>query len=267
MDLEKLFKKFNSDKINHQYHKVYHSYLNSLKSKKLNILEIGVADGSSLKAWSEFFRYSKIIGIDIKDINLKKRKLLKKNIFFHRGSQSDKSFLIELKNKYNKFDIIIDDGSHYPKDVIFTFKELFNSLSINGLYFIEDTQTSYNHFFGGNPFDLKYSNTHMNYFKNLVDTINYKEIPNPFYIKGKYDGLIKNLSFYNNMIVIKKGINDVESNLVLNNSYENKRYQTKVSRNKKSKLRYFIKYKLIFKFYTFFLFLINLIKKIILLRF
>ena len=267
MDLEKLFNKFNSDKINHQYHKIYHSYFNSLKLKSLNILEIGVADGSSLKAWSEYFKNSKIIGIDIKDINLKKKKLLKKNIFFHRGSQTDKSFLNDLKDKYQKFDIIIDDGSHYPKDVIFTFKELFNALHTDGLYFIEDTQTSYNHFFGGNPFDLKYSNTHMNYFKNLVDSINYKEIPNPFYIKGKYDGLIKNLSFYNNMIVIKKGINNIESNLVLNNSYENKRYQTKVLRNKNSKLRYFIKYKLIFKFYTFVLFIFNLFKKVILLRF
>ena len=73
MDLEKLFNKFNSDKINHQYHKIYHSYFNSLKLKSLNILEIGVADGSSLKAWSEYFKNSKIIGIDIKDINLKKK--------------------------------------------------------------------------------------------------------------------------------------------------------------------------------------------------
>ena len=267
MDLEKLFNKFKSDKVNHQYHKIYHSYFNKLKLKKLNILEIGVADGSSLKAWSEYFKNSKIIGIDIKDINLKKKRLLKKNIFFHRGSQTDKSFLNKLKTRYQKFDIIIDDGSHYPKDVIFTFKELFSSLHINGFYFIEDTQTSYNHFFGGNPFDLKYSNTHMNYFKNLVDAINYKEIPNPFYIKGKYDGFIKNLSFYNNMIVVKKGVNNIESNLVLDNSYENKRYQTKVSRNKKSKFRYFIKYKLIFKFYTFILFLFNLFKRIILLRF
>ena len=69
------------------------------------------------------------------------------------------------------------------------------------------------------------------------------------------------------MIVIKKGINNIESNLVLNNSYENKRYQTKVLRNKNSKLRYFIKYKLIFKFYTFVLFIFNLFKKVILLRF
>ena len=195
MNLEKLFKKFSSDKFNHQYHQIYHSYLNKLRLKKLNILEIGVADGSSLKAWSEYFKNSKIIGIDIKQINLKKKKLKKKNIFFHCGSQTNKSFLGELKKRYVKFDIIIDDGSHFPKDVIFTFKELFSSLSSNGLYFVEDTQTSYNHFFGGNAFDLKYANTHMNYFKNLVDTLNYKEIPNPFYIKGKFDGLIKSFSF------------------------------------------------------------------------
>lgn len=267
MHLEKLFNKFSSDKFEHQYHKIYEKYLNNLKSKKLNILEIGVADGSSLKAWSEYFKKSKIVGIDIKKINIKKKRLNKKNIFFHCGSQTDRSFLKELKNKYKKFDIIIDDGSHYPKDVIFTFKELFESLDTNGLYFVEDTQTSYNHFFGGNPFDLKYSNTHMNYFKNLVDTINYKEIPNPFYIKGKYDGLIKNISFYNNMIVIKKGINNITSNLVLDNSYENKRYLTKIKRNKDNELKYFFKYKIIFKIYTIILFLFNLFKKIILLRF
>ena len=246
MNLEKLFKKYSSDKYAHEYYNIYKLYLTNLKLKKLNILEIGVADGSSLKAWSEYFINSKIIGIDIKNINLKKKKLNKKNIFFH---------------------IIIDDGSHFPKDVIFSFKYLFNSLSENGLYFVEDTQTSYNHFFGGNAFDLKYSNTHMNYFKNLVDTINYKEIPNPFYTKGRYDGLIKNISFYNNMITISKGINEIESNLILNNSYENKRYLTKVSRKKKDKIRYFIKYKIFFKHYTFFLFLLNFLKKIILFRF
>ncbi len=267
MNLEKLFRKFSSDKFTHQYHQIYHSYLSNFRLKKLNILEIGVADGSSLKAWSEYFKNSKIIGIDIKQINLKKKKLNKKNIYFHCGSQTNKSFLDELKRKYIKFDIIIDDGSHFPKDVVFTFKELFSSLDTNGLYFVEDTQTSYNHFFGGNAFDLKYANTHVNYFKNLVDTLNYKEIPNPFYIKGKFDGLIKSVSFYNNMIVVKKGINDIESNLVLNNSYENKRYLMKTSRNKNSEFKYFIKYKIIFKIYTFILFLLNLFKKTILLRF
>ena len=143
---------------------------------------------------------------------------------------------------------------------------LFDSLSLNGLYFIEDTQTSYNHYFGGNSFDLKYSNTHMNFFKHLTDSLNYKEIANPYYMKSKYDGLIKNISFFNNIIVVQKGLNNNESNLVLNNSFENKRFNTKVKRNG-FKFRYFIIFKIILKIYTFFLFLFNFLKKIILFRY
>ena len=143
---------------------------------------------------------------------------------------------------------------------------LFPKLKKDGIYFIEDIQTSYNHYFGGNPFDLKYSNTHMNYFKNLTDSLNYQEIANPFYSRGKYDGLIKNISFFHNMIVIKKGINNIKSNLVLNNSYENKRYKSRLT-TKDNKVRYFFKYQIIFKFYTFVLFIFSTLKKIILFRY
>jgi 23S rRNA U2552 (ribose-2'-O)-methylase RlmE/FtsJ len=266
MSLEKIFLKYKCDKAFHKYHLVYDIFFKKLKKKKINILEIGISDGASLKAWSEYFKKSKIIGFDIKKIDLKKKKLLKKNIFVHKGSQTDKGFINFLISKYNKFDIIIDDGSHKPSDVISSFKMLFDSLSLNGLYFIEDTQTSYNHYFGGNSFDLKYSNTHMNFFKHLTDSLNYKEIANPYYMKSKYDGLIKNISFFNNIIVVQKGLNNNESNLVLNNSFENKRFNTKVKRNG-FKFRYFIIFKIILKIYTFFLFLFNFLKKIILFRY
>ena len=267
MSLKDLFIKHKSDKYHHNYHETYSIFLDKIKNKKLTVLEIGVSDGASIKAWSEYFKNSKIVGIDIKKINLKKKKLLKNNIIIHQGSQSDKKFIDFLIHKYKRFDIIIDDGSHFPKDVIKSFKLLFNSLSIKGLYFVEDTQTSYNHFFGGNPFDLKYSKTQINFFKDLSDSLNFKEIANPFYRKKTYDGLIKSISFFNNMIVVKKDYNYIESNLVINNSYENKRYITKINRDKNKNLRYFIKYKILFKSYTYLLFLVNLLKKVILIRF
>ena len=267
MSLKKIFVKHKCDKYFHKYDLVYDNYLSKLKNKKLKILEIGISDGASLKAWSEYFRKSEIVGFDIKKINLRKKKLLKKSIKVYTGSQSDKKFIDFLIHKYKRFDIIIDDGSHFPKDVIKSFKLLFNSLSIKGLYFVEDTQTSYNHFFGGNPFDLKYSKTQINFFKDLSDSLNFKEIANPFYRKKTYDGLIKSISFFNNMIVVKKDYNYIESNLVINNSYENKRYITKINRDKNKNLRYFIKYKILFKSYTYLLFLVNLLKKVILIRF
>ena len=106
----------------------------------------------------------------------------------------------------------------------------------------------------------------MNFFKNLTDSLNFNEIANPYYHKSKYDGYIENISFFNNIIVVKKGINDNKSNLILNNSYEEKRYLTKIKRNG-FKFKYFITYKIILKIFTFCLFMFNFFKKIILLRF
>ena len=120
-EIESLFEKYGSNKFMHEYAKIYFSYLEKLKDKKLNILEIGIADGKSLKAWSDYFSNSTIIGIDIKKIDKNKKGLDKSNIEVYQGSQSDKKFIEDIINKYKKFDIIIDDGSHYPKDVINSF--------------------------------------------------------------------------------------------------------------------------------------------------
>ena len=135
----------------------------------------------------------------------------------------------------------------------------------NGLYVIEDIQTSYNHFFGGNPFDLKYSNSHMNFFKQLTDSLNYQEIANPFYIEKKYDGKITNISFYHNMVFVRKGNNDKPSREVIKHSYEDMKFLEKSERTGK-KLQYFVKYKIFYKLYTLLLFVLNTLKKLILFR-
>ena len=131
---------------------------------------------------------------------------------------------------------------------------------------MEDIQTSYNHFFGGNPFDLKYSNSHMNFFKQLTDRLNYQEIANPFYISNKYDSKITNISFYHNLVFVRKGSNNKLSKEVLNHSYENMKFNEKSSRTGK-KFRYFVKYKVFYKLYTYCFYVFSMVKKLILLRF
>ncbi len=265
-DLKKIAENYKSDKIEHGYIEIYENYFQELRENNLTILELGVADGKSLLTWSDYFKNSKIVGIDIHKINLEEKNLNKDNIEVHEGSQSDENFISEIIKKYKEFDIIIDDGSHLSKDVKKSFELLFPSLKENGLYIVEDIQTSYNHFFGGNPFDLKYSNSHMNFFKHLTDSINYQEIANPFYTKKKYDSKILNISFYHNIVFLKKGKNDRLSKEVINHSYENMKYKEKTNRSGNT-LRYYLKYKILYKSYTLFLFLFNLIKRIILLRF
>ena len=265
-DLKKIGHLYQTDKIDHGYLEIYENYFNKLQNKNLTILEIGIADGKSLLMWSDYFKNSKIIGIDIHKINLEEKKLNRKNIFIHQGSQSDKKFIDEIIKEYTEFDIIIDDGSHLAKDVKKSFELLFPSLKENGLYVIEDIQTSYNHFFGGNPFDLKYSNSHMNFFKQLTDSLNYQEIANPFYIEKKYDGKITNISFYHNMVFIKKGENNQLSREVINHSYENMKFKEKSNRSG-NHFRYFLKYKIFYKFFTLILYIYNLLKRILLFRF
>ena len=265
-NLKSIAEIYKSDKIEHGYIQNYESYFEKIRDEKLKILEIGIADGKSLLTWSDYFKNSIIIGIDIHKINIVEKKLDRNNIEVHQGSQSDQSFIKEIISKYKEFDIIIDDGSHLSKDVKKSFELLFPALKDNGLYIVEDMQTSYNHFFGGNPFDLKYSNSHMNFFKNLTDRLNYQEIANPFYIKNKYDGKITNISFYHNMVFLKKGENNQLSSELINHSYENMKFKEKSNRSG-NHFRYFVKYKIFYKFFTLILYIYNLLKRILLFRF
>ena len=264
--ISSLAKFYKTDKLEHGYTEIYEKYFENIKDQKLNILEIGVADGGSLLMWSDYFKNSTIIGLDIHKINLKEKKLDRENIKVHQGSQSDKKFIDEIINIYGKFDIIIDDGSHIRKDVIKSFHLLFPHLNNEGLYIVEDMQTSYNHFFGGNPFDLKYSNSHMNFFKHLTDRLNYQEIANPFYKANRYDAEITNVSFYHNLVFVRKGVNDKKSKEVINHSYEDMKFSEKSSRSGNS-FRYYLKYKIFYKFYTLLFMIFTMIKRLLLLRF
>ena len=104
---------------------------------------------------------------------------------------------------------------------------------------------------------LKYSNSHMNFFKQLTDSLNYQEIANPFYIEKKYDGKITNISFYHNMVFVRKGNNNKPSREVIKHSYEDMKFLEKSERTGK-KLQYFVKYKIgIYNFVKLFFFQIS----------
>ena len=127
-DLKSISSIYKTDKLEHGYIEIYESYFSKIRHDKLKILEIGIADGKSLLTWSDYFENSQIIGIDIHNINIVEKKLDRKNIEIHQGSQSDKNFINEIIKKYSDFDIIIDDGSHISKDVKASFDLLFPAL-------------------------------------------------------------------------------------------------------------------------------------------
>lgn len=130
---------FNTDKLtHHNFWGFYESHFNKLKNEKLNILEIGILKGESLKLLKNYFINSNIYGIDINKIDLNEER-----IKTYQMSQVD----FELfKSNFGdlKFDIIIDDGSHMTKHQIESFIYLFDTMLVDGgLYVIEDLHTSF----------------------------------------------------------------------------------------------------------------------------
>jgi len=220
-NLTKLAIIYNTDKWgSHYYTPHYQKHFKTFKYKKIKLLEIGVGGydlpnkgGNSLRMWKRYFPFGKIFSLDIYDKSLQEEKRIK--IF--QGSQIDYTFLNDVVKKIGQIDIIIDDGSHINEHVIKSFKYLFPKLKEGGIYVIEDTQTSYWSDFGGDSKDLKNPKTIMNYFKQLTDCLNYKELIIKDYEPNFYDKNILSIHFYHNLIFIYKGNNNEESNILIDN--------------------------------------------------
>jgi len=128
------------------------------------------------------------------------------------GSQVDEQFLEELVRTIGRLDIVIDDGSHLNHHVLRTFELLFPRLSQDGIYVIEDTQTSYWCTYGGSSTELDRVDTVMGFLKTLVDGVNYEEFEAEHYGPSYYEQNIVAIHFYHNLVFIQKGLNKEGSN-------------------------------------------------------
>lgn len=138
MGLNELAKHHGTDKYyNHNYYtRVYENLLRPYKSY-CDILEIGVLGGASLKIWDDFFDAGVVHGIDIEP----------KSLDYGRTKcfvvdQSNEDALRSFTENGQKYDIIVDDGSHRMRDQQITVQILFKILKSGGHFVIEDLQTS-----------------------------------------------------------------------------------------------------------------------------
>jgi demethylmacrocin O-methyltransferase len=207
----------------HWYANHYQNHFAHLRKKKLVILEIGVggydnpyAGGESLRMWRSYFVNSLIVGLDIHE-----KKISENRIKIFQGDQTDENTLCNIVNKVGKPDIIIDDGSHVNEHVIKTFQYMFPQLSENGIYVIEDLQTSYWPQFGGNSDLSNKSSTSINMLKSFLDCLHHEELMINNYEPSYYDNHITSLHLYHNIAFIKKGLNNEGSNRISKLNREN----------------------------------------------
>lgn len=122
------------------YTPFYEILFRDYKDKAINFAEIGIEKNSSINMWRKFFSKAKIYGLEY-DLNkiafAKKQKL--NNTIYKFIDVSDQSSIENTFKKINKkFDIIIDDSTHWFNDQINIIKMTNKYLKENGLLIIED---------------------------------------------------------------------------------------------------------------------------------
>lgn len=123
------------------YLDVYEKYFAAFKNESIALFEIGVRDGASLRTWKSYFPKAEIFGIDI---DPRCKAFEEDRIHIEIGSQDDGAFLEKCFGAGQKFDIILDDGSHINRMTLTAFQNLFNQrLKHGGIYIIEDLGCSY----------------------------------------------------------------------------------------------------------------------------
>jgi len=170
--LKDLYKK-HYDKVSQKwsiYFDQYEEKFSDYKKLPIKLFEIGIENGGSLEIYSKYFSNAELIlGCDINK-SCEKLEYKESNIKTIIGDIKDNKIKNEII-RYSKFDIIIDDGSHSSIDTVIAFCNYFEHLKDGGLFVVEDLHCSYWEKWGGGIF---YPISSINFFKKLVDIINYE---------------------------------------------------------------------------------------------
>jgi len=178
------------------YLEIYDTIWENFKSPP-RVCEVGVDRGDSLKLFAPFSEI--VLGIDIKE----KKCSFPDNVVYEKCDQGDSVGLSKLAEKYGKFDIIIDDASHFHDLTKKTFLTLFNFLKSGGFYIIEDF-AAYTENYG--MFKDQKNNNHdskaiLPFAKKLIDEVVIWGVTK----NRKFgDSRFLKIEFYENIMVITK---------------------------------------------------------------
>ena len=121
----------------------YEPFFAPLVGKAIRLLELGVAGGTSLRFWRDYFENATIVGLDCDPVRLDDPTGM---IHVYQGYQQDTALLDRIAEEQapDGFDVVIDDCSHIGRFARISFWHLFqNHLKPGGLYAIEDWGTGY----------------------------------------------------------------------------------------------------------------------------
>ena len=186
MNLDELAVKYVTDKAHwgHDYcRRVYQRLFDPLREAPIELLELGVQTGGSLRLWSDFFHpTSRIVGIDRDPTEVVGE--LPSNVEVYAADQS------EMPGGLHGWspDVVIDDASHVSSKTVGSFKTWWPNLKPGGIYVVEDLHTSYLEGFNSDG-----EVSAMNFLKSLADGL---------YVPGGSD--VESVQFFFDITVVRK---------------------------------------------------------------
>jgi hypothetical protein len=173
-ELCQLGRKYRTDKAPHGYTKVYYEVMKDFRNDNVDIFEIGIYFGASLKMWEEFFPNGKIYGIDngrivpgskvlvggrdgthvnilsADDVKLLQPEAIIEHVKYNwveneriRCFTADQRSQKHLQKAFeyfgtDMFDVILDDGQHFQEHQQKSVGILFPNIKSGRYYIIED---------------------------------------------------------------------------------------------------------------------------------
>ena len=155
--LSDLMNKYGSDKDVNGYCQLYHTLFSPFRKESFTFLEIGIgtliegvpssmvgysqkgyAPGGSLRGWRDFFPNANIVGVDIQKDCMFEEDRIKTYLCSSSDTKASSSLMSTLPSPK----VIIDDGSHYYMDQLYTLRNFLPYLEDGGIYIIEDIVTN-----------------------------------------------------------------------------------------------------------------------------
>lgn len=159
------------------YGYIYSLIFEEYRQSATHICEIGVHEGSSLRANAAFFESAEIHGLDIADMTSHETDRIKTYNVDQSSEIELTVFRENMKKKGIQFDIIIDDGSHDVSHQQLTFGMLFELVKPGGLYVLEDLGSS---FFNEGESLYGYVQTETKAYFNTVNFLTNRPLKSPW---------------------------------------------------------------------------------------
>jgi glycosyltransferase involved in cell wall biosynthesis/ribosomal protein L40E len=186
----------------HNYHVHYDRHIGPIRKRARKVLECGLAHGSSLAIWRDYFpERTRVVGFDCDPERWKKFAGDLPNTAVYIGDERNEKDVQSLIAA-GPYDLIVDDASHAPEDQRRLFDWLWPSVRPFGWYVIEDIHRSFDPGRRGDLID------HIDPTVNEVNRVN--EGPSarcvPVALEDRLYGVrdIREIHWYHNIVFIQR---------------------------------------------------------------